>query len=662
MSNEIRSDCFHCGLPVPDDADFSVSIHGNPQPMCCAGCQAVAQAIVSAGHERFYDQRTSPAQQGEELVPEFLRKTAAYDHPEVQRSFVQDVGDHTKEASLILEGITCAACVWLNEQHISQLPGVSDVQINYTTHRARVRWDDEQIKLSEILQAIHAIGYQAHPFDPDRQQQIFERMRRTSLLRIGVAAVFGMQVMMISAGLYIGEWLGIEPQFEVFFRWLLAFLTLPVLLYSAFPFFQAAWRDLRQLRVGMDVPVSLGIGIAFGASALATITNQGHVYFDSVVMFTFFLLSSRHFELNARKQNAEATETLALATPAMATRLTDDTEEEVPVGDLVVGDTLLVRPGEQIPTDGQVIEGRSGVDESLLTGESLPVTRTIDDELIGGSINTESPLKMRVGHIGQDTVLARILQMLDNAQAQKPRLATLAEKVASRFVAVILMLAFAVAWYWWSAGSERWLEITLSVLIVTCPCALSLATPTALSAATGALQRLGLLVVKGSALEALAQLTHFAFDKTGTLTRGKPELIHTWVDDGIDPDSALSLAAALEKESEHPLARALVEANREHAAPTAASVQNYPGAGIEGVIKEQQYFIGTPDFVLEKSNITVADHAISTVHESGATPVVLASADQVLAVFALQDSLRKDAPKMINAIHEAGLQTQLLTG
>jgi Cu2+-exporting ATPase len=297
--------CFHCGLPVPAGLDLTVSIDGANQPMCCHGCQAVAQAIVDAGHSGFYRHRTALSPTGKTLVPEFIQQTKVYDHPEIQKTFVHDTGAHEHEAALILEGITCAACAWLNERHLSRLPGVLEAQVNYATHRVRVRWDDTRIKLSEILQAIHNIGYTAHPYDPARQQQARERERRTQLRRIGIAGVLGMQVMMLSVALYVGNWSGIEENFSQLFRWIALALTTPVLLYSGIPFLYGAWRDLRNRNIGMDVPVTLGILVAFGGSVHATLTGRGEVYFDSVVMFIFFLLVSRFFELMARKRGAE---------------------------------------------------------------------------------------------------------------------------------------------------------------------------------------------------------------------------------------------------------------------------------------------------------------------------------------------------------------------
>ncbi|MDH3933946.1 MAG: heavy metal translocating P-type ATPase metal-binding domain-containing protein, partial [Gammaproteobacteria bacterium] len=357
--------CFHCGLPVPRGLTLSVAVAGRDQPMCCYGCQAVAQAIVDSGNEGFYRHRTGTSPTGQALLPDFIRQSQVYDHPEIQKTFVRSAGEHQREAALILEGIVCAACVWLNERHVAQLPGVLDVQVNYATHRARIRWDDTRIQLSDILQAIHQIGYSAHPYDPQLQQQAFERERRNQLRRIGIAGVLGMQVMVLSIALYIGDWSGMEAGFRSFFRWIGLLLTTPVLLYSGAPFFRGAWRDLRNRSVGMDVPVALGILVAFSGSVHASWTGQGAVYYDSVVMFIFFLLSSRYFELMARKRGAEALEQLSQAMPAMATRIIStaagEQQEIVPLTELQAGDTVLIKPGESVPADGTISNGESSV-------------------------------------------------------------------------------------------------------------------------------------------------------------------------------------------------------------------------------------------------------------------------------------------------------------
>ncbi|MGD2073700.1 MAG: heavy metal translocating P-type ATPase metal-binding domain-containing protein, partial [Gammaproteobacteria bacterium] len=283
--------CFHCGLPVPPGADYGVDIDGVRRPMCCRGCQAVASAIVAGGLNDFYRFRTEKSPQARELVPEQLRELELYDRDDLQKSFVQRDTGEEREASLILEGIVCAACVWLNERHVKALPGVLDFSVNYATHRARVRWDNQRIRLSQILEAIGAIGYHAHPFDPGRQEQVYRQEKTRALRRLAVAGLAMVQVMMLAVALYAGEYEGMSDNLRHFLRWVSLLLTTPVILYSARPFFTSARRDLRRRQAGMDLPVSLAIGAAFVASAWATVTGRGDIYFDSVTMFTFFLLA-----------------------------------------------------------------------------------------------------------------------------------------------------------------------------------------------------------------------------------------------------------------------------------------------------------------------------------------------------------------------------------
>ncbi len=652
--------CFHCGLPVPAGIELHVTINDVAQPMCCYGCQAVAQAIVAAGHADFYRHRTQHSPTGEVVIPEFIQQTEVYDHPEIQKTFVRSTGAHEHEASLILEGIACAACIWLNERHISRQPGVLDVQINYATHRARIRWDDTRIKLSAILQAIHNIGYTAHPYDPAQQQQARERERRSQLRRIGITGVLGMQVMVLSLALYMGDWTGIEEGFRDLFRWVGLLLTTPVLLYSGAPFLLGAWRDLKNKSVGMDVPVSLGILVAFGGSLHATLTGQGEVYYDSVVMFVFFLLVSRYFEMVARKRGAETAENLAQAMPAMATRLgagSDKTRQEIiPAADLQPGDRVLIKPGASVPADGTVESGTSGVSEALLSGESTPLLKSPGARLIGGSINMDSALVMRVEKTGLDTVLAEITRLLERAQQEKPAITQLADRVAAVFVVGVLLLASAAGLYWWQHSPENWLPILVSVLVVTCPCALSLATPTAISAATGTLLAQGLLATGSARLETLARATHVVFDKTGTLTVGMPVLVDMQLESPLDEATLLQVAAALELHSEHAAARAIIR--RAGNTPfSAEDIHNYPGAGISGKIDGNSWYIGNAAFV----------QAHCTSHSEPATAgeytqIFLADKDHVHARFSLQDEIRPDARATVQALQQAGRKTVLMSG
>ncbi|NJO16973.1 MAG: heavy metal translocating P-type ATPase [Thioploca sp.] len=674
--------CYHCGLPIAESIDLSVVIDNQAQPMCCPGCQAVAQAIVAAQLTDFYKYRTHNAPTGQVLIPEFLQQISIYDNPIIQKRFVRYENEQLREAALILEGITCAACVWLNERHLRNLPGVLEVQVNYSTHRARVRWDDSRIHLSKILQAISQIGYLAHPYDPARQQEILERERKQQLRRIGIAGALGMQIMMFSFALYAGAWYGMEPEFKALFYWLNLILTLPILLYCAEPFFKNAWRDLSHWQLGMDVPVTFAISLAFIGSVWATLTSVNHyplaaisnesVYYDSIAMFVFFLLTARYFELVARQHSVQAAENLVHLIPTTATRLrsmaTGIQEELVLVADLAIGDTVLIRPGETIPADGCILVGQSNIDESLLTGESCPIPKNSGQTVIAGTINIDSPLQIQVDKIGTDTVLSHILRLLERAQTEKPALTQLADRVAAWFILGVLLLALIAAIYWWQVNPSMWLTITLSVLVVTCPCALSLATPTAITAATSTLTRAGLITTRGHALETLARATHFVFDKTGTLTIGQLRLltIHSFAH--FTSAQCLQYALALERHSEHPIARALITAaeqgeyGKKQPELTAYHVSNIPGAGIQGDIIDKRYFVGTPAFIAQQTHLILEPEQLHCFQQLGHTFVLLADTHTLYGALILGDQIRPGAQELIQALQRQGKAISLLSG
>jgi len=639
-------------------AEYPVEIQGEKQPMCCHGCQAVAQAIVNGGLESFYEHRTGPSRRAEDLIPEQLQKFDLYDEEKLQQGFVEVDEKNIRSASLILEGITCAACIWLNERHVKALQGVVDFQVNYSTHRARVRWDESRIHLSDILRAISAIGYIAHPFDTSRQEEIYKKERKAALRKLAVAGLGTMQVMMLAVALYAMDYdSAADADMRSFLRWISLLLATPVVFYSARTFFVSAWKDIHRKQLGMDVPVALAIGAAYSASVWSTVFSGPDVYFDSVCMFAFFLLSSRFLEMGARHRAGQATEELVRLLPAVATRLNDGREAIVAVDELCPGDLLLVKPGETVPVDGHVVEGISSVDESLLTGESLPGLKQLNDQLTGGSVNVESPLTMKVDKVGEDTVVSGIVRLLDRAQAEKPSVAKIADRVAAWFVGIILLIATSVAIWWWLHDPQHAFAVTLSVLVVTCPCALSLATPVAITAATGTLTRSGLLTTRGHALETMSKATHIVFDKTGTLTEGHLKLSEIRLLSGLDETTVLELAALLESRSEHPVARVLSHAAKNTAKLELKSVLATPGKGIEAVIEDEVYRIGNLPFVSQ-----LAGELPGFKPGENVTTVGLCKGRKWLAVFELQDQLRDQALSVILGLKQAGLKVELLSG
>lgn len=660
----LGSDCFHCGLPVPAGSACFAEVDNQPRAMCCQGCAAVSRAIVAAGLDSYYRYRTDKPGRAGDVVPESLRHLEIYDNPEVQRSFVRSSGAVAREASLMLEGITCPACLWLNEQHIGHLPGVEEARINYSTHRAEVRWDSSRIKLSDILEEIRSIGYEALPYDSHRQRQVFEEQRNQLLRRLGVGCVFGMQVMILAVALYAGAWSGIEAQFSELFRRISLLLTLPIVMYAAEPFFAAAWSDLSRGQAGMDVPVSLAIALAFIASVWATLSGQGHVYYESIAMFVVLLLGARYLELSARDRTCAAIERLGTSTLQTATRIDTiegkETSTTVSALELRAGDRVLILPGENVPADGRIVDGQSTVNESILTGESLPERRAIGDRIIGGSLNIESPLTMEVTEAGPDSVLSAIQRLLERAQTDKPSVAQTADRLATWFVTGVLILATGTAVGWWFHDPARWLPITVAVLAVSCPCALSLATPTAITATVNNLMSKGILLTRGNSLEVFARATHFVFDKTGTLTAGEPQLISSQPLGDNSTKDCIAIAAALEKYSEHPLAQAIVTAADKSDVPVATGVRNCPGAGLHGFVNGERYVVGTLAYVCAQTGLGLS--RFGDIKQDATTIVVLASNKEALCIFRFRDSLRPDARQLIDDLKRAGKKIILLTG
>jgi Cu2+-exporting ATPase len=626
--------------------------------MCCPGCQAVAQAIIDGGYGDYYRHRTETARNPTDLITNLGTALSAYDHPEVQKSFVREPEKGLREASLILEGITCAACSWLNEHHLRSLTGVREAHVNYSTHRAWVTWDPDRIQLSDILAAMQRIGYVAHPYNPDRRERIVEKARKQLLKRIGVAAALGMQVMMIAVAMYFGDWHGISRAYENLFRWVSLLLTVPILLYAASPFFIGAWRDMKYYRPGMDVPVALGITIAFAGSAWATWKGSGQVYFEAVAMFVFFLLTARYFELVARQRSTRQLDAMTQAAPDVAERITAAGDlQTVLATELQNGDRIRVFPGAHVPADGRVITGNSSVSETLLTGESRPIEKRLGDRVLAGSVNLDQSIEIEITGVGDHTVLSQIVRLVERVQLDKPRLTRLSDQAATGFVIAVLCLAIAVGMYWWHQDPTQWLAVTVSVLVITCPCALSLAMPTAQTTASNTLARLGIIATGGDALERLARVDYLVFDKTGTLTLGEISLTEARMQSNLSPDEGLSIAAALEAFSQHPLAKAIISSARGLPIKRALDVATTAGGGISGTVDGKRYHLGRPEYVIERTG--VLDVPMS---HGDHTVVLLADDKRVHGEFLFTDHLRSDATETTRAFKQTGVRLALYSG
>lgn len=650
--------CFHCGEPVPAGLGLTAEIDGRPQPMCCLGCRAVAAQIVAFGLSDYYQHRTAFPETPRELVPDDLKNLSIFNNPQLQGEFVTERDGERAEARLIIDGITCPACVWLIDSRLSRMPGVSGVEVNYSTQRCSVTWQKDRIGLGEILAEITRLGYRPFPFNPQQREQRYEKERKNRLIRIGIAGLFGMQVMMIAIALYFGEASGMAERYRRFLHGVSLLLTLPVLLYSARPIFAGAWRDLRVRRPGMDIPVALAIAIAFSGSVIATAGGAGHVYYDSIVMFVFFILCGRFLEFASRKKSSAELERMTPVLPLYANKITASGALEVtPLTGLAVNDRILVKPGELIPVDGVITEGASTVNEAIVTGESLPLAKQAGMKVIGGSANVESPLQIRVTRLGEQGTLSNIARMIERAAASQTRRLLLADKVVSGFIVFILLLAAATGVYWHNIDPGQWLPITIAVLVVSCPCALSLATPTALASSAAALMKHGVAIVNSDAPELLGKTTCFVFDKTGTLTEGRLALEHIDIfAPGYNRAGVIGLAKALERHSEHPVARAICQLDPSRAGPAASRIRNAPGRGLSGVIDGAEWFIGARAFIAEQTGLPVErDHA-------GLRHILLANKQEIVAGFFFKDRLRAVSPALIQFLRGQGKKIILLSG
>ena len=654
-------DCFHCGLPVPAGSAFGFAADGAWRAFCCPGCQAISRSIAGLGLDDYYRLRAAaPARPAD--AP---RSLASFDDALVQARFVRTCDDGSAQAELLIEGLRCAACAWLVEQALARLPAVRSIQVQYATRRARLAWDPARVRLSELLAAIAAVGYEAWPYEEGRVAVIEARERRTLLRRLWVAGLGMMQVMMYAVPAYLADDGDISADAQSLMRWAGLLLTLPVMAYSAAPFFRGAWRDLRLVRLGMDVPVALGLAAAFAASAWTTVAGHGDVYFDSVTMFVFLLLGGRYLELLARSRASQSLQHLGRLVPQTATLL-GPVEEQAPrvvaVARLAVGDRVLVRPGETVPADGVLESDSATVNEAWLSGESRPLARRRGEQVFGGAVNAGSALVMKVARVGADTAISAIQRLMERSLAERPRWVESAQRASAWFVAFILVAALAAGAAWLAIDPARALWVAVSVLIVTCPCALALATPVAMTVATGALARGNVVATRGRTLEALATATDVVFDKTGTLTHGTARVLETISLCHAGADACLAMAGAVAQWSAHPLDRAIARGAADlggrgtaHGAHGATSV---PGMGIEAILDGRRVRMGSSGFV-------AALHGRATPIawlEVRDTLVWLGDERGWLAVLRLGDAVREEARAAVLELRALGLEVHLLSG
>lgn len=639
--------CFHCHEPVLTGDRFVLTLEGQTQQFCCAGCQAVADTIFKNGLSDYYKFRTESAAKVEAMPAQLVAELASFDNAEVLADISREQ-DNITEIELSISGMSCAACAWLIEKQLKQHSAVVSANINSSTQRALLRWDSKTLPLSQILKTIAALGYQASPFVADQEEQVFKLELNRYLKRLAVSGILTMQVMMLAFALYFGEYTGIERSHEGYLRWISMLLTIPVVLYAAKPFVLSAWRSVKARQMNMDVPVTLALYYTFFASGYATLFQTGEVYFESVCMFTFLLQLGKFFEFRARAQAREATSNLLKIMPVTATQLTEEGPQPTSARRLVAGDIILVKAGETLAADGVVLDGNSSVDESMLTGEYRPISKTTGDTVLAGSINHDGLLKVQVSALLIHSRLGQIIQLQQQTLSQKPRLVEKTDQLAKYFVErllVIALLTFLLWYFWWNPDRAFW--VTLSVLVATCPCALSLATPTAITCALARLNRQGILIKNAQALETLPEISHIVLDKTGTLTEGKFSISHIQrFTEEYSENTLLNLIANLERYSEHPIARAF--SPYLHEPLQFADVQVAIGAGISGTWQGQYLQVGSAAFC----GVTPVPEAM----------VYLTINGTAAAAIKLEDKLRSEVPALIASLQQQGFKLGMLTG
>ncbi len=700
--------CFHCGEALPKQPFFT-PVLGEPRPMCCLGCQLACESILEAGLESYYLDRSVISRTAP--LPESMTLLSAYDHAGLQKDFVYGE-DGSQCADLSVSLLRCTACSWLIEQRLTAVPGVKQISVNLTQQRLRLVWDQAKVPLSQLLSQIEQLGYPVRPFRQDTHAAQLAQDSRRLLMRLGVAGLGAMQAMMFATSLYLGHYTGMSLEIRDYFRWISLGVSLPVVWYAGWPFFYSAFRAIRARTVNMDVPVSIALGVTFILSAYATLTGTGETYFDSVSMFVFFLLAGRFVEMRARLKASQFASDLVTVEPILAHRITADGIQDVAVQELAPGDVIQIRDGETIPCDGIVMTLNSHsndnksllstdtqsnqhpstdvyLSEALISGESEPVRKRSGDTVLGGSQNYAMPFTLQITHTPEGSQQAVLDQLMQRALSERPRIAQQADAMAKWFVARVLVLAVLVFVGWWFVDADRAIWATLAVLVATCPCALSLATPIALTVATNRLTQAGFLITRGHVIEAVATATDVVFDKTGTLTLGQPELIQCLVVQGApwNLEQCLALAGAMEQLSNHPLARALRKASAHLHLPDLERFSLSPSGGVSAVFEGTEYRLGHADFVglsaeyvtqwhSAQSSLQAPTEAVSqwvyltrqrkaddgvyklpsseSAQESTATHLVVA--------FGFNDPVRPQTRETIAAVQAQGISVHILSG
>lgn len=647
--------CDHCLLTFPEQDAVRDEVAGQQKVFCCNGCRGIYRLIHDEGLAEFYERRAGwkpgPPEEAEITAESFLDS-------------VRTAGEE-REVDIQLAGIRCASCIWLIEHYLGTLPGVLDISVSYATHRGRIRWLDKRTSLGTILGRIKSLGYLPRPYSASAMEGELQREKKDLLIRFGTASFFSMQLMLYTAGLYAGYFQGIEPLYKKVFELIAWALATPVMFYCGYPFLKNTVRGIRNRAVSMDTLIFMGSFSAYGYSVIALFTG-GEVYFDTSTMIITLILLGRFIESGAKAKAAGAVAALLNLQPKETSMVRNGEEPvRVPLSALRPGDRIQVIPGGKIPVDCVVREGVSEVDESMLTGESMPVHKSEGAEVFGGTMNLNGRLILEVKRTGSDTVISRIIKAVEDAQARKAPIQKAADRVVAWFVPVIIVVAAATFVFWSVRGSSITSSLMngVSVLVIACPCALGLATPLAILVGSTFLSSRGILSKGGDILETIARADHVCFDKTGTLTAGMPSLLDT-VSYGVQKEYLHLMAASLEKDSEHAVGKALRKGVPEGSLLPMEGFRAHPGRGVEGMLNSRRLTAGNVPF-LESFGVEITEQQskdFSSFSSKGYTLIGLAVGQELRGWFVIADDLRPEVPEVVKDLKQQGYAVTLLTG
>ena len=640
--------CDHCHL----EFDEEVMIKDGDHYFCCKGCQGVYQLLKAEGLDSFYEKLGDTKLEPAKEIKDDLEK---FDLEGFIKRYVKVRDDGLYEINLIIEGIHCAACVWLNEKVLHKLPGVIEATINYTNNKAKVIWDPEEVKLSKIIETIRSIGYNAYPYDPTLQEERATKQRRDYYARILLAVFATMNIMWIAIAQYVGFFTGMRSDIKNILNIAEFALATPTLFYSGWVFFKGAYYGIKNRFINMDFLVASGATLTYLYSIYAMVTKSGEVYFDSVTMIITFVLVGKYLEVLSKKQAVDTVDSLLGSLPTEVRVIKDGQKALVSVENVMVGDIIEIKAGEKVVIDGVIVSGEGSFDESSLTGESEPVFKRVGDEVLSGSVLLDSLIRYRATKEFGTSLIANIATLLEDAIVKKPRIEQLANSISGYFSLIVLSLALLTfaGWYWYSGEFEKALIVAVSVIVIACPCALGLATPMATLVGLGEALKRGILFKEASFLETMAKANVLVLDKTGTITKGKPSIVSEERLHDFDE----SIVYTLTEHSNHPISKGVWEYLKQKGDAKLLEIkdmQEIKAKGIKAIVDGKEVIGGNAKFLQEAG--------IQIDYKGEYSIFAVAIEKRLVAIYELSDEIREQAAYAIGKIKELGIEVWMLTG